>query len=938
MSAVSQYKIYCITEAAYVEGWGMAPPTVCYNNNAHTVNGDSVQLIQTISSDEMTIKDRGTLSTESCITLIEGSNTAAYHLAAGTAIAATATTITLEAGGSFAGKAIEIINGTGKNRARIIASMAGAVATVATAWSIVPDTTSAYVVHANSGICPVQTQNNRTHNIKLDTGASSIDNFYRGAYIKIIFGAAAGSLARIVSYDGTLRVATIFPAWKDQVLSTSIYVIYGEGGTAATGDSATITLDGNQSAVVASNQYIEIIGGTGQGQARKIEGISGDVATVAAWTTAPDSTSIYTIFGGWVSIEYENTLRNASISVSIDVDIMSGERCVLDMISPINDLGDAGTNNLMEFSMLSPIRSHSIDVMAKFFRLKVVGMGTALNGDVQTILNSDKSSKIIAQIEDPISRYSDCDLSRAVLCGRTIGNKYSNIGADMSSNLLVSVRSPLDAFGSLMTTQPRQILELMFLNNLVNLSNTKQETQSGGTITSVDNLCTVSTSTGTTGKATMYSLRRLRYVPGMAVCIRFTALFSTPAAGSVQLAGFGDSCDALAIGYNGTDFGILHRRGGKNEIRRLTITAGSTTTESITITLNGQTSAGIAVVNGDGAQGVARKIAAAVSTFAALGGGWDVHEEQGSTVLFVSRVDGSLSGSYSMTATTATGSFASIVAGVSCTETWIYQSDWNRDRAFDDGDLPVLIPTYGNVYEIGLQWLGFGNITFKMENPRTGNLYDLHQIQWPNQSLTPSLGNPNLGLMLATQKTSGATDIVVKSGSMSIFIMGDHNRFLGGRNGAVGTHNTASGTLSAGTVYNILTVRNMMVFNSTRNFSEIQPFFCTLGFKGNATVLRGGQFMLYVSAALNNAGTLTWTARSAPTSTAEFCTNVVSLSGGTELLSIPCGSSFEVVQPLSDVDILIPPGFSLTIGFKPFVQLDGTDSADVSASLSWIQR
>lgn len=56
-SIVYKYKIYCSTESAFVEGWGTAAPTSCYNNNTHTVNANSVQLLETISQDTVTVKE-----------------------------------------------------------------------------------------------------------------------------------------------------------------------------------------------------------------------------------------------------------------------------------------------------------------------------------------------------------------------------------------------------------------------------------------------------------------------------------------------------------------------------------------------------------------------------------------------------------------------------------------------------------------------------------------------------------------------------------------------------------------------------------------------------------------------------------------------------------------------------------------------------------------
>lgn len=57
MATVYEYKIYCETEAAYVTGLSKTEPTVCFNNNTHTVNTASVQIIDTISSNLVSIKE-----------------------------------------------------------------------------------------------------------------------------------------------------------------------------------------------------------------------------------------------------------------------------------------------------------------------------------------------------------------------------------------------------------------------------------------------------------------------------------------------------------------------------------------------------------------------------------------------------------------------------------------------------------------------------------------------------------------------------------------------------------------------------------------------------------------------------------------------------------------------------------------------------------------
>ena len=48
---VYQYRLYCETEDAYVEVWDTEAPTVCPNNNGHTIDTDSITVIDKITQD-----------------------------------------------------------------------------------------------------------------------------------------------------------------------------------------------------------------------------------------------------------------------------------------------------------------------------------------------------------------------------------------------------------------------------------------------------------------------------------------------------------------------------------------------------------------------------------------------------------------------------------------------------------------------------------------------------------------------------------------------------------------------------------------------------------------------------------------------------------------------------------------------------------------------
>lgn len=82
--------------------------------------------------------------------------------------------------------------------------------------------------------------------ITLSASASATDDFYNGSYVSLAGGTGSGGQSpRIISdYNGTTKVASIFPNWATNPDSTSIYVVAplaslvdvrGINGTAVTG-------------------------------------------------------------------------------------------------------------------------------------------------------------------------------------------------------------------------------------------------------------------------------------------------------------------------------------------------------------------------------------------------------------------------------------------------------------------------------------------------------------------------------------------------------------------------------------------------------------------------------------------------------------------------------------------------------------------------------
>jgi hypothetical protein len=192
-----------------------------------------------------------------------------------------------------------------------------------------------------------------------------------------------------------------------------------------------------------------------------------------------------------------------------------------------------------------------------------------------------------------------------------------------------------------------------------------------GTNTGTNNLFTSSTGTTALSFATIQSRKRLRYRAGQGVVGRFAGLFSTPAASSIVVAGFGTGESGYYFGYNGTSFGILHSTGGKREIQTLTVTVGAGGAENVTVKLNNIDTV-VAVTSGT-TTNTAYQLSQA--TYA----GWNAFQ-RGATVVFLANEVGNKASTFSLASTgTTAGTFAETKAGVASTDTWYPQTEWNGD-------------------------------------------------------------------------------------------------------------------------------------------------------------------------------------------------------------------------------------------------------------------
>ena len=192
----------------------------------------------------------------------------AATLAAGIAVSGTSTTITLDPEASasddaYAGMTIELglsgllttsfssetelgflFTSTGEGQSATISAYDGPTrtATVATAWTTVPDATSVYRVIRD--VTQGTAQGGGEASIVLAAAASDQDGAYNGMSIALTAGTGAGESGTIFSYDGASRTATLQAPWTTIPDATSVYAVTEilTQGTARAGGAATIAL------------------------------------------------------------------------------------------------------------------------------------------------------------------------------------------------------------------------------------------------------------------------------------------------------------------------------------------------------------------------------------------------------------------------------------------------------------------------------------------------------------------------------------------------------------------------------------------------------------------------------------------------------------------------------------------------------------------------
>jgi hypothetical protein len=244
----------------------------------------------------------------------------------------------------------------------------------------------------------------------------------------------------------------------------------------------------------------------------------------------------------------------------------------------------------------------------------------------------------------------------------------------------------------------------------------------------------------------------------------------------------------------------------------------------------------------------------------------------------------------------------------------------------------TLDPTQGNVYQITFQWLGYGAITFFVEEPSSGSFIPMHRIAYANANLVPSVGIPTFPMMWALSNgydgASGTTAMTMFGASCGGFIEGEVSR--------VEPRYSFSGTrefTTEDTEYNVLSLKCSREINGFASQEEI--FISDLSV--SADLGKNVIIHIYLNPTSLGNGTTAdypiWMSNGT-FSGVETDVNSNSHTGGTLLYSTTLGKTGTLELDVRSREILLEVGDTITITAQPVSQTSG----DVIAVINWVEE
>lgn len=508
-------------------------------------------------------------------------------------------------------------------------------------------------------------------------------------------------------------------------------------------------------------------------------------------------------------------------------------------------------------------------VVSKYFSVSVLAeRDTVVTGSIQVIYHKYKSKNISSFVDEPITNSSTCELVRAVLTGATLGKNYENVTITHMGKqqaLDVALASPLTAFGELLALTTTPIIQISNAyedaHNQVYLHAHRYDSNgaSQSTVTSANSSIVVKASTAPGSYSMSHSRQIAMYRPGQGMHIRFSGRMPNGGiANTYQILGYGNHHNGLYIGFKGLDFGIVRRSGGKPTIYKVQVTTAATINGNVTLTLDGVAYT-VPVTAAPGAAPFSASEIAKRGTFRDASNNETRWYSQAidDSVYWIGFNPGPRTGTYSFVDTDntglviATGAPQLLYQGTHYAEEFIPSTEFNGDKLDGTGASGFLLdPTKGNVYEIQMQWLGFGTIGCRIEVDN-GHFVTFHQLIYNNRNVVPSLEVPHaqLNFLCETMPGGPAASAHPEVHFTSALVAVEGNIFR-----TVPKYSVSNSTVLFGTTErNVLVLRGRREFHSRANYTEAH--FTAMSFavtSGNTAV----KFRIYLNPTISPTSTI----------------------------------------------------------------------------------
>ena len=431
----------------------------------------------------------------------------------------------------------------------------------------------------------------------------------------------------------------------------------------------------------------------------------------------------------------------------------------------------------------------------------------------------------------------------------------------------------------------------------------------GGSATSLNNEFVCSTGTSVGGFATILSRRPVVYIPGLGAEARITLRCSTPVANSIQMCGFFTASDGLFAGYQGTQFGVSHRFGGRVELRAITVTTPSSSSVNVNITVDGVNY--VVPVTSTTAQNNAHEIEIGLLQ-TSLSEVWFIQHID-NTVVLTAKTDGPRSGSYSIVPVSGTlvANVAQVWAGLSATENFTPQSSWNVDKCL------WLDPLKGNIFKFEYAYLGYGCLKYSVFNPITRSFVLCHSIDWTNSNTTVNLGNPSLRVGWVAQSRGSSSNLSVYGGSAMAGLQGKASRLQ-----SFGAYGVSTGVT---TESQLLSIQVRREFGGRANLGIVLPKILTL----STDSTKGAVFKIYISPTVN--GNTIHNYVNQVQSICTYDTAGTTVSGGKLLSVYSVGPQGRITIDLDPLKYVFVTGDEIVITS----QVTSGAASEMTASMTW---